>query len=289
MAAMKLTDQETAYLNLTKGFEMGLMGAGVGGGFINTQELHVVKYNQAMKGPDKTQWEVAMKEEYNRMIKNKVWKAVPRASVPKEATILSSTWAMKKKASGIYRARLNAHGYEQFNGEHFDKGTKASPVVGLTTIMIILILMVMAGWYGSLTDVHGAFLKGNFGPGEQLHMHVPQGLYYGSNVVLLLLKTIYGLVQSAYAWWRIVLAAFGSMGYERSKVDPCLFYKWTERHGLQVWMTWINDSFACGTKEAVSEAKKQLHDCFKGECDDGGELQEYVGCKIEYNRDDGWI
>jgi hypothetical protein len=29
MAAMKLTDQETAYLNLTKGFEMGLMGAGV--------------------------------------------------------------------------------------------------------------------------------------------------------------------------------------------------------------------------------------------------------------------
>jgi hypothetical protein len=28
-AAMKLTNQETAYLNLTKGFEMGLMGAGL--------------------------------------------------------------------------------------------------------------------------------------------------------------------------------------------------------------------------------------------------------------------
>ena len=57
---MKLTDQETAYLNLTKGFERGLMGAGVGGGFINTQELHVLKYNQAMKGSDKKQWEVAV-------------------------------------------------------------------------------------------------------------------------------------------------------------------------------------------------------------------------------------
>jgi Reverse transcriptase (RNA-dependent DNA polymerase) len=184
---MALTDQEAAYLNLTKGFEMGLMGAGVGGGFINTQELHVLKYDQAMKGPDKKQWEEAVKEEHDRMIKNKVWKDVPKASVPKEATILTSTWAMKKKASGVYRARLNARGYEQIDGEHFDKDTKSSPVVSLMTIMIILILMVMAGWYGSLTDVHGAFLKGHFGPGEQLHMHVPQGFKkcYGGNVVLL--------------------------------------------------------------------------------------------------------
>jgi Reverse transcriptase (RNA-dependent DNA polymerase) len=80
------------------------------------------------------------------MIKNKVWKAVPKTSVPKEATILTSTWAMKKKASGrVNRARLNARGYEQIDGEHFDKDTKVSPVVGLMTIMIILILMIMAG------------------------------------------------------------------------------------------------------------------------------------------------
>jgi hypothetical protein len=124
MAAIKMTDQETAYLNLTKGFEMGLMGAGVGGGFINTQELHVLKYNQAMKGPDKKHWQVAVEEEHERMIKNKVWKAVPKTSVPKEATILTSTWAMKKKASGVYHARLNARGYEQIDGEHFDKDTK---------------------------------------------------------------------------------------------------------------------------------------------------------------------
>jgi hypothetical protein len=96
------------------------------------------------------------------------------------------------------------------------------------------------------------------------------------------------LVQSAYAWWRNVLEAFKSMDYERSKVDPCLFYKWTTRHGLQVWMTWIDDCFSCGIKEAVTEAKKQLHDYFKGKCDDGGELQEYVGCKIEYNREEHW-
>jgi hypothetical protein len=72
MAMTKLTSQETAYLSLTKGFEMGLMGAGIGGGFINMQELHVLKYNQAMKGPNTKQWEVAVAEEYDRMITNKV-------------------------------------------------------------------------------------------------------------------------------------------------------------------------------------------------------------------------
>jgi Reverse transcriptase (RNA-dependent DNA polymerase) len=118
---------------------------------------------------------VAVDEEHDRMVKNKVWEAVPKSSVPKGAKILTSTWAMKKKASGVYHARLNARGYEQIDGEHFDKDTKASPVVALMTIMIIFILMIMAGWYGSLTDVHGAFLKGHFGAGEQLYMHVPQG------------------------------------------------------------------------------------------------------------------
>ena len=54
-------------------------------------------------------------------------------------------------------------------------------------------------------------------------------------------------------------------------------------------MTWIDDCFSCGTKEAVTEAKKQLHYYFKGECNNGGELQEYVGCKVEYNREERWI
>jgi hypothetical protein len=31
---------------------------------MNTQELHVLKYNQAMKGPDKKQWEAAVEEEH---------------------------------------------------------------------------------------------------------------------------------------------------------------------------------------------------------------------------------
>jgi hypothetical protein len=66
-----------------------------------------------MKGPDKDKWETAIFEEHERMVKNQVWRAVPKKDVPKNAKVMSSTWAMKKKSNETYRARLNARGYEK--------------------------------------------------------------------------------------------------------------------------------------------------------------------------------
>jgi Reverse transcriptase (RNA-dependent DNA polymerase) len=158
------------------------------------------------------------------------------------------------------------------------------------TILIVLIVMVVAGWHGSLMDIHGAFLKGNFVDDEKLDMHVPQGFeqYYGHSVYLFLLKTIYGLIQSAFAFWQIILVAFKTMGYEQSKADPCLYYKWSAKFGLQIWMSWIDNCCGVLSKEGVAEAKQALSDYFKGECNDSGKLNEY--CKIEHhNQEEGWL
>ena len=57
----------------------------------------------------------------------------------------------------------------------------------------------MASWHGTLLDVIGAFLNGEFEAGEQLYMEVPKGFekYYDPAIsVLFLLKAIYGLKQS---------------------------------------------------------------------------------------------
>jgi hypothetical protein len=78
-------------------------------------------------------------------------------------------------------------------------------------------------------DVHGAFLMGKFRDGEVICMKVPQGFekFYPKNVALLLLRTIYRLVQAALDFWRETVAAFRYMNYIRSKADPCLHFKWT--------------------------------------------------------------
>ena len=143
--------------------ELAAVGAGLGGGFGNTQELHVMKYDQVMETEDKPKWDNAVKEEYVRMQhRHKVFKPVHRKEVPKDKKILTSTWAMKKKSSGAYRARVNARGFEQVPGEHYNKTRISSPTVNDVTIRIILCLMIMATWYAELIDIYGAFLHGDF-------------------------------------------------------------------------------------------------------------------------------
>ncbi len=44
------------------------VGAGVGGGFSNTQELRVMKYHEAINGPDGELWKEEVNKEHNRLI-----------------------------------------------------------------------------------------------------------------------------------------------------------------------------------------------------------------------------
>ena len=101
--------------------------------------------------------------------------------------------AMKKKSNGTFRARLNARGYEQVEGKHYDEHDRSAPVVSAITIHIVLVLILMMGWYAVVMDVKGAFLYGEFDEAHKVYMEVPQGWerFYPSNVILMLLKTVY--------------------------------------------------------------------------------------------------
>ena len=121
--------------------EIVAVGAGIGGGFANTQELIPMKFKEAMAGPERNEWITAVAEEYQRMVRYKVFQEVERNKVPIGSKILSSTWAMKKKSNGVRRARINARGYEQVDGEHYDSANIASPVVNEASMFIILIII----------------------------------------------------------------------------------------------------------------------------------------------------
>ena len=262
--------------------ESGFIGAGTDGGFEHTSELKVMKYDEAMATPDKPYWEDEVEEEFRKMDTYKVFQPVPKEEVPKDAKVLTSTWAMKKKANGTRRARLNARGFEQVDGVHYYEEDKSAPVVNDITARMIMVLIVMASWWSELLDVKGAFLNGRFENGEKLYMHVPQGFerFYPGNVLLLLLRTIYGLKQSAIQYWKEMQRAFKFMNYERSKADPCLYFRWINGR-IIIWLTWVDDCLIAGPKKEVIEAKKTMMNLF--ECEEVGEMKEYVGCKVEHN------
>ena len=214
------------------------------------------------------------------MIKNKVFEAVERSSLPTGTKVIDSTWACKKKSNGTLRGRLNARGFKQIDGQHYDGSSIHAPVTNAATIRIVLVLMLMAGWIASVVDVKGAFLHGVFTDGEEIYMEVPVGFekYYSSSVVLRLWKCLYGLKQAAMAFWRQLLLCMQDMDMKRSTADPCLYFKW-KPDGLVMLVSWIDDNLIVGNETVVAETKKDLMDRFK--CEDCGKLNEYVGCKID--------
>jgi hypothetical protein len=267
--------------------EIMTVGAGIGGGFSHTSDLIPMKYEEAMQ-KDPTGWSESVDKEHQRMVEHKVFMPVKKSNLPENAKILTSTWAMKLKADGTKRARINARGFEQRPGEHYAEDGISSPVVNEASIFLILILIIMTRMHVELNDVKGAFLNGLFSKGEKLYMHVPQGFekFYPRDIVLLLLKTIYGLKQAAFEYWQALLKAIRAIGLKRSKADPCVYYRWTNQ-GLNIWCSWVDDILSCGHKTDVDEGREALKQFF--DLDEVGELKEYVGNKVEYNREQGYM
>ena len=86
--------------------------------------------------------------------------------------------------------------------------------------------MLMANWTANVVYMKGTFLHGEFTDGEEIFMEVPRGFekHCPSNVVLKLLNTIYGLKQSAMAFWRMLLQCMRGMGMQHGTADLCLYY-----------------------------------------------------------------
>ena len=67
-----------------------------------------------------------------------------------------------------------------------------------------------------------------------------------------------------------------------SYADPCLYWRWTEK-GVVIWLSWIDDCLFVGPKEEVNKCTSRMNELF--DCDDVGEMREYLGCKIDKQED----
>ena len=63
-----------------------------------------MNYKQTMATVDKDEWRKAIKVEHNKMVKYNVFKVINRKDLPPGTKLFDSTWAMKKKPDGTYRA-----------------------------------------------------------------------------------------------------------------------------------------------------------------------------------------
>ena len=57
-----------------------------------------------------------------------------------------------------------------------------------------------------------------------------------------------------------------------------------KQHGLAMCLTWVDDKLFIAHKDIIMKEKDSLSEHFK--CDDVGELEDYVGCKIDIDRNE---
>ena len=99
--------------------ECSAIGAGIGGGFSNTNELKVIKYNQSINGLDEETWKAEIINEHSNMMKDKVFTVVLICDLPPSTRLIGSNWVYKKKSNGTHRGRLTALG--QCKPEHSNR------------------------------------------------------------------------------------------------------------------------------------------------------------------------
>jgi hypothetical protein len=192
---------------------------------------------------------------------------------------------MKKKPSGIYRARLAARGFKQVENESYQKDDTSSPVISEMAIKMIMVLIVLGNWTTRITDVEGAFLNGSFERNkEKLYGKVPQGFenMYPPWTILLFLQCMYGTIQGALQWFRECCKALKFLKWERSKADPCLSFKWVDNR-IIIFLLWVDDCLIAGQAHDVERETSDWRKLF--DTTDEGEMKEYVGCKVERTKD----
>jgi hypothetical protein len=114
---------------------------------------------------------------------------------------------------------------------------------------------------------------------EQIYMECPEGLEHEDDNVLLLEKSIYGLVQVARQYYKKWTKALKELGFSQSEVNPCLFYKEKIYIG-----TYVDNNFIIGEDGEIKQFIRDLNKMdLKVTVEEG--FSDYLSCNIVMNKD----
>jgi Reverse transcriptase (RNA-dependent DNA polymerase)/gag-polypeptide of LTR copia-type len=234
-------------------------------------------YEEAINGPNHKEWKEAILEELENFEEKGVWRPINMNDLPKGKKLIDSKWVLKKKHDGRFRARLVAKGFTQIPGVDFTESF--SPVVNDITLRILITIWIMKSYYAEQIDVVAAFLLGPLD--EEIYLKCPVGYDLPTNKCLLLLKSMYGLVQAARQFWKLFCKEMKGMKFNQSQVDPCLYHKKTDG-GMVYVLQYVDDGIILGSEEMVKntilDIKKRMR------ITETGRVKEYIGCSIYHDK-----
>ena len=134
--------------------------------------------------------------------------------------------------SNIYRERVVARGFLQ---SPWDVGETHSNVAKLSTVRALLSKAAVKDWDVRQLDVQNAYLCADIAS-EHVFCSPPEG-QEKPGYVMYLQKALYGLKNSAKAWFDTFAETLKGLGYTQSHFDDCLWEYKNESENKFIFIT----------------------------------------------------
>ena len=244
-------------------------------------------WKEAMEGPDTNGWMAAAMDEWKALEEQGVFEKV---DLPPDKNVLDTKWVFKVKTKGDgtfdrFKMRLVARGFRQVFG--LDYNETFAPVGKYTTARALLAVATAREYEIHQMDISNAFLHGDLE--EEVYMTQPEGFEDGTNKVLKLKKSLYGLKQSPRCWNKALHQVLIDNHFKQSSADPSLYVLHNKKDPL--WMlVYVDDLLIVSPSlPLISTIKNVLQENFK--IKDLGEATYYLGMNINRNKKRGemWL
>ncbi|KAI0995269.1 hypothetical protein K3495_g12913 [Podosphaera aphanis] len=243
-----------------------------------------VTYDQAVNDPKYgSLWQNAIDEEIQSLLANYTWR---EEVAPNGINTVGTKWvfSVKYKADGTFerlKARLVARGFTQQYGVDYTE--TFAPTVQMATMRAFLSIVAAENLECWQFDIKNAFTESEIK--ETVYLKPPQGIKVTKGKSLRVLRSLYGLKQSARDWNLLLRSHIMKWGFVQSSADPCLF---TNKRKSLIALVYVDDIAVAG--KCISSLKwfsETLSSRFNTK--NLGEIQKILGMRITRNRHESTI
>ena len=240
----------------------------------------ILTLNEAMVAPDAHQFRQAMLKEVRAHEERHHWEIIPKTQVPKDAIVVPSVWAMRRKrkiqTGEVYKwkARLNVGGHRQRKGIDYD--LTYSPVIAWPVVRLYLSYFLTQGWITRQLDFVLAYPHALVE--RPTYIALPSGFHFEGNRtqhVLRVIRNLYGSKNAGRTWFLHCRNYLVSLGFVQSNIDPCVFY-----YPDAILLIFVDDVIlGASSQQVIDDVLELLKD--NVDVDDQGDLCDYLGVHIQ--------
>jgi hypothetical protein len=123
-----------------------------------------------------------------------------------------------------HKARFVVKGYMQEEGIHYNESF--SPTISQVTLHTVMASTNMPGFSSWDLDATSAFVSDVLPDDEVVYMDAIPGFPFPKGKCLRLLRTLYVLVQTPLAFYKICREVYTGVGYRQLQSDECVFVRY---------------------------------------------------------------